>query len=189
MELLLTFFSRYPREITAVVILPLIIVIAVGIWFNLPVRRERRHIKRAIKRLGVKILSDVRLPDGVDGEIFIDYLVLTPDDIKIISVKRYPGLIYGGEQLQDWTQVINNRNHNFPNPLYEMKLKVMAVTAIVPNVPINGLTLFCDDSRFPTNKPQGVLNVRDIASKQDKKPVPSDLLNSWGILSNPKICQ
>lgn len=185
MEPFLTIFAQHPREITAVIALTLIVIVAAGIWFNQPARRERRNIKRAIHRLGVKTLSDVKLPDGVDGEIFIDYLVLTPEDIKVISVKRYPGLIYGGEQLQDWTQVVNNRNHNFPNPLYEMKLKIMAVKAIVPNVPVNGLTLFCDDSRFPTNKPEGVLNVRDIVTKPDKKPVPPDLLTSWGILSNP----
>ena len=185
MESLLTILEQYSREITAIAVLALIVVIAGLAWYNRPLRRERRHIKRAITRLGVKILSDINLPDGVDGEIFIDYLVLTPEDIKVISVKRYPGLIYGGEQLQDWTQVIKNRNHNFPNPLYEMKLKIMAVKAIVPNVPVNGLTLFCDDSRFPTNKPEGVFNVRDIASKPEKKPVPPELLNSWEVLSKP----
>lgn len=185
MEPFLTFLARYPREITAIAIFTLIVMIAAGIWFNRPARRERRTINRAIRRLGVKILSDVKLPDGVDGDIYIDYLVLTPEDIKVVSVKRYPGLIYGGEQLQDWTQVIKNRNHNFPNPLYEMKLKIMAVKAVVPNVPINGLTLFCDDSRFPTHKPEGVLNVRDIVAKTDKKPIPPDLLNGWAILSNP----
>jgi hypothetical protein len=184
MEPLLTFFAQYPREITALVVFVLVIAVTAGIWFNLPARRERRNINRAIRRLGVKILSDVKLPDGVDGEIYLDYLVLTPEDIKVISVKRYPGLIYGGEQLQDWTQVINNRNHHFPNPLYEMKLKIMAVKAVVPNVPINGLTLFCDDSRFPTHKPEGVLNVRDIVAKPDKTSIPTDLLNGWSVLSN-----
>lgn len=185
MEPLLTIFEQYPREIIAVVFFALITVIAASIWFNQPARRERRNIKRAVNRLGVKVLNNVSLPDGVEGEIFIDYLVLTSEDIKVISVKRYPGLIYGGEQLQNWTQVVNNRNHNFPNPLYEMKLKIMAVQAIVPNVAVNGLTLFCDGSRFPTNKPPGVLNVKDIGARTDKNPVPDHLLNGWGILSRP----
>lgn len=189
MEPLLTIFARYPREITALALFALIAVIAIGIWFNQPARRERRNIKRAVKRLGAKTLSDISLPDGIDGEVFIDYLVLTPDDIKVISVKRYPGLIYGGEQLQNWTQVVNNRNHSFPNPLYEMRLKIMAVMAIVPNVPVNGLTLFCDNSRFPTNKPPGVLNVQDIGATPDKKPIPPDLLSSWGVLSDPQFCR
>lgn len=187
MEPLLTTLELYSRELLAITILVLIVAITGIIWFNQPLRRERRNIKRAIRRLGAKVLSDVKLPDGVDGEIFIDYLVLTPEDIKVVTLKRYPGLIYGGEQLQDWTQVVNNRNHNFPNPLYEMKLKIMAVKAIVPNVPVNGLTLFCDDSRFPTNKPAGVFNLCDIDSKSEKKPIPPELLSGWGILSNP--CQ
>jgi hypothetical protein len=183
MQALLTFFAQYPLQTTVLTCLLLAAVLVFVVWFNQPARREQRRIRRAVSRLGAKSLGNVRLSDGVDGEIFIDYLVLTPNDIKIVSVKHYPGLIYGGEQLPNWTQVVNRRSHTFPNPLHEMSLKVMIVKAIVPDAEVNGITLFGRNSRFPTSQPEGVVTLHDINAQAATGPIPVALLDSWNTLS------
>lgn len=183
MDALLTFFAQYPLQTAVATAVLLGAILGFVLWFNQPARREQRRIRRAIRRLGSQSLDNVRLPDGVDGEIIIDHLVLTPSEIKVVSVKRYPGLIYGGEQLPNWTQVVNRRSHTFPNPLHEMSLKVMIVKAIVPGAQVSGITLFGGDSRFPTSKPEGVITLHDINAKPAAGPIPDALLESWNTLS------
>jgi hypothetical protein len=65
--------------------------------FRIPLRRWRqeRQIAWAIRRLGARTLHDIRLPDGMGGEVVIDHLLLAADAILIIGVKRYEGLIFG----------------------------------------------------------------------------------------------
>ena len=58
--------------------------------------RERRQITRAVKRIGPRFKRDLSLPDGMGGEIRIDFLVLSPDAIVVVGVKRYDGMIFGG---------------------------------------------------------------------------------------------
>ena len=47
------------------------------------------------------MLRDIDLPDGMGGEIRIDFVVLSTDAILVISVKRYDGMIFGGAQTDD----------------------------------------------------------------------------------------
>lgn len=182
MKSLLNTIQLHPLQTTILFGLAILGLLIFALWYYQPARRHDRKIKRAIKRFGHQSLDNIWLPDGVDGQVFIDHLVLTNNDITVVSVKRYPGLIYGGEKLPNWTQVVNRRSHTFPNPLDELKLKIMAVQSIVPQVHVNGVTLFGTDSQFPTSKPSGVLTLEDINSQKNNSQIPPELLAGWHTL-------
>ena len=184
MDTLLSIIVQYPLLTVIVCAMVVIVFAPLLLWYNLPRRRQERRIKQAVKKLGHKSMDSVWLPDGVDGEVFIDHLVLTDNDIKVVSVKRYPGLIYGGEQLPNWTQIVNRRSHTFPNPLDEMKLKVLAVKSVVPLAEVTGVTLFGTDSQFPTKKPDGVITIDDINTRHRSTDISPSLLSSWNALQS-----
>ncbi|MBN1378234.1 MAG: NERD domain-containing protein [Gammaproteobacteria bacterium] len=137
------------------------------------------HIRAHIKKLGNKTLSNIRVPDGVDGELFIEHLVLNGDKIIVVDVKRYDGLIYAGEQLDTWTQVVNRRNFQFANPLLQMKNYIIAVQSLVPNLDVEGAVLFAGRSYFPKRVPDGVLTLDDIPKQPPKKTVSEHALSNW----------
>src|SRR5688572_8380588 len=87
------------------------IVILLVWWVLAERRREERRIRRTVCRQGADVLAALEIPDGLDGRMCIDYLVLTAEAIRVIVVKRYEGLIYAGEKLAEWTQVIKQNNY------------------------------------------------------------------------------
>jgi hypothetical protein len=155
------------------------IIVLLGWWALAERGREERRILRAVRKQGAEILAALEVPDGLDGRMFIDYLVLTAESIRVVVVKRYEGLIYAGEKLAEWTQVVRQNNYRFPNPLKELELKIIALGSIVPGVPITGYVLFSESCKFPTRQPGGVLRLGDPAPTYEKRPVPEDLQQAW----------
>jgi hypothetical protein len=145
-------------------------------WF------EGRRISRAARRLGARVFRDVRLPDGMGGEISIDFLVLATDAILVVDVKRYDGLIFGSAQTDEWTQAINSRSYKFPNPDGDLERQISAVRIIVPKTPVRGLHLFGDNAVFPRDKPSNVLQAKDLC-RSTRRPsledIPPELGAAW----------
>ncbi len=147
---------------------------------------DGRRIHRAIRSLGVKVASNITLSDGLEGTTYIDYLVMTPEYLLVVLVKRYPGAIFGGERIDHWAQVVREGSYKFPNPLTELQDVVSAVRAQLPKVPVKGVVLFDQDSVFPKGKPDGVLHVPEIDAKTrrtDLAEVPEELQRAWAQLS------
>jgi hypothetical protein len=149
--------------------------------------REKRQIRRAVKRLGARVLRDANLPDSIGGVINIDFLVLSIDAILVIGVKRYDGMIFGSANTDEWTQTINSRSYRFPNPDVYLTQQLGAVRSIIAKVPVKGLHLFTDTATFPWDKPDNVLQVRDLLRKNISRPglkdIPADLATAWLQLS------
>jgi hypothetical protein len=149
--------------------------------------REKRQIRRAVKRVGAQVMHDVNLPDGMGSIINIDFLVLTADAILVIGVKRYDGMIFGSARTDEWTQTINSRSYKFPNPDVHLAQQLSAVRSIVSKDPVSGLHLFTDTAMFPWDKPENVLQVKDLLGKNIPRPrlkdIPADLRTAWVQLS------
>ncbi len=101
--------------------------------------REERQFRSAMKRLGARVMRNVRLPDGMGGETVIDYLLLTTEAIRVVGVLRFPGLIFGGKRIDQWTQLINKRSYKFPNPDHYLQQQISAVRLIIPVAKVTGL--------------------------------------------------
>ncbi|MEN8106535.1 MAG: nuclease-related domain-containing protein [Pseudomonadota bacterium] len=145
--------------------------------------REGRRITQGVKRLGARMLRNVNFPDGMGGEISIDFLMLSTDAILVIGVRRYDGMIFGGAQTDEWTQTINSRSYKFPNPDNYLLQQVSAVKSIVPETPVKGMHLFTDNALFPWDKPSNVLQVKDLRSSRTRRPklknIPAELRAAW----------
>jgi len=83
--------------------MPVIIVAVIAVMVLLailalakPIRNllEQFRVSRAIKRLGTDSMSNVVISDGMDGHVFIEHLVLTPNHVLIVTVRRYSGAIF-----------------------------------------------------------------------------------------------
>lgn len=149
--------------------------------------RESHQIRRAARRLGARVLRNVALPDGMGGEISIDFLVLARDAIVVIGVKRYDGLIFGSTRTDEWTQTLNSRSYRFPNPDQYLVRQIGAVRSLVPKIPVRGLHLFTDNAVFPWDKPANVLQVQDLRNSAGRRPrlkeIPAELRAAWTKLS------
>ena len=139
----------------------------------------RYWIQRDVKKLGNKILSNVKLSDSVDGEVYIDHIVLKGNKVIVVDVKRYDGLIYGGETLDQWTQIVNRKSFRFGNPLLQNQNNVVAVQSILPDIAVEGIVLFAGRSHFPRRVPNGVLALNDIRRPLEKPEVSEQALLSW----------
>ena len=142
--------------------------------------REERRLRRAIRRLGARALRDIHLPDGMGGEVTIDYLLLASDALLVVGVKRYNGVIFGGTQTDQWTQVINRCSYKFPNPDDYLQRQVEAVHLLVPGTSVNGIHLFTHGASFPRGKPDNVLLSREIRQKATRfGKIPKALRQAW----------
>jgi len=170
------------RRLTGVLLLVIVLILLYLFRDSLHYWRESRNINRVVKRLGARMLRDVRLPDGMGGEISIDFLVLATDAILVIGVKRYDGLIYGSARIDEWTQSIRRRSYKFPNPDTYLQQQIGAVRLIVPKSPVRGLHLFTDSAVFPKDKPSNVLQAQDLRGSSPRprlKDIPAELQTAW----------
>jgi hypothetical protein len=177
------------RRVTGLLLLAIVLILLYLFRDSLRYWREGRRITRGAKRLGARMLRDVRLPDGLGGEIGIDFLVLATDAILVIGVKRYDGLIYGSTWTDEWTQTIRSRSYKFPNPDTYLQQQIGAVRMIVPKTPVRGLHLFSDSAVFPRDKPSNVLQVKDLPGGTRRprlKDIPAGLQTAWMHLMNAR---
>jgi uncharacterized protein YjiS (DUF1127 family) len=142
--------------------------------------REERRLRRAIRRLGARALHDIRLNDGMGGQVTIDYILLAADRILVVGVKRFSGLIFGGAQTDQWTQVINRCSYKFPNPDDYLQRQVEAVRLLVPGTAVTGVHLFTHGATFPKGKPDNVLLSREIRQRAPRlRKLPGALRQAW----------
>ena len=152
--------------VVAVVVMLLLLLVVLG----KPLRNlfDRFRVGKAIKRLGTASMSNVVLSDGMEGHVFIEHLVRKPDEVLVVSVRRYSGAIFAAENMDMWAQVTDGGSYKFPNPLHEIDTAMAALKSHVPDAAVSGLILFGRDSTFPKGKPDGVMHITEIT----KLPVP-----------------
>ncbi len=144
--------------------------------------REDRQIARTISRLGTHSLRNLQLADGMGGEVTIDYLLLTGDALLVVGVKRFGGVIFGGPQTDQWTQVINRVSYKFPNPDAYLQRQINAVQRLASGVPVRGLHLFTHGAAFPRDKPENVLTTRELRQLPGRVKagdIPGPLRAAW----------
>ncbi len=143
--------------------------------------RQARTLRRAIRALGTKVMADVLVPDSVEGRIHADFLVLSGRRILVVDVKDYRGMLFGGQNTDVWTQVVDGRSYKFDNPLYRNRAREAAVRALVPEADVQGVVVFTDAGRFPRQLPAGVFMLAELAKElaASDVAVPPNLQASW----------
>src|SRR5258706_6916820 len=120
-------------------------------------RARRRALLVRLERVAYQAAHQVLVPDGMGGFIHIDHLLLTPRGVLVLDTRRVAGLIFGGDQMSDWTVMGRGRRFTFDNPQPALYDRIAAVKALVGDVPVEGRLLFSNHGRFTKGKPKYVL--------------------------------
>ena len=145
--------------------------------------QHTRQINKLIRDLSRGELRHITLPDAVDGEVWIDCLLLTDGGLLVLDIRDYTGNLFGGESINEWTQLIGVKSHKFSNPLLELPARVQAVQALVGDIPVTGQVVFTRRGEFPKGQPEGVCMVDEVYERLSaflRPALPDEKLNeAW----------
>ena len=135
-----------------------------GFWgFRAYQRRARRRaLLVRLERVAFEAAHQILVPDGMGGFIHIDHLLLTPRGVLVLDTRRVAGLIFGGDQMSDWTVMGRGRRYTFDNPQPALYDRIAAVKALVGDVPVEGRLLFSNVGKFTKGIPKWVLMLDGI---------------------------
>jgi hypothetical protein len=155
--------------IPAGVVVALAAIIAGGLAW-----RRRRQLGPRLRRTLVlhsdARVRDVVIPDGLDGQIQIDHVLKTAAGFVVIDVVRASGAVFGGDQIDDWTVMARGRSHKFKNPLATNNVRVLAVRALVPGVPVHGLVVLLGTVTFPKGTPARTVTLETLPAALSALP-------------------
>lgn len=184
------FISDYPFFVTWSVT---VLILVIGLFLQLAwlkIYAGEWTLNKLLKNAGLKSLHNVSISDGVDGKIFIEHLILTPNNILLLGVKKFRGLIFAAKKINLWTQVIGKKSYKFENPLHKLENDISVLNTKIENTKIVGKILFINGSEFPKGKPDDVITISDIKSwpkKDANTEIPTTLLNDWDQLTELAI--
>lgn len=145
----------------AVVLLGLLILR----WWR---RRNRSSIRDTLSAIAIKRLDDVLVPNGMGGEIHLEHVLLTRRGILILNVKRYEGVIFASDRMDQWTAIGSGGRSTFQNPLANLYDRVAAVRELVRDIEVTGFLVFPSQADFSKGRPADVV-------------LPEDLLNDYSL--------
>jgi hypothetical protein len=122
------------------------------------------RIRRVLYRRSPDVLHDFIVPGAYGGLVKIDHAILTAGGILCIQTKHYNGVVFGGEEEPQWTNVDGTRRRRFLNPLIQNEGRARALRKVVPEVPVANLVVFTGDVEFPTPAPKNVIPVAALDS-------------------------
>jgi len=120
-------------------------------------RARRKALLARLHRVAYEAAHQVLVPDGMGGYIHVDHLLLTPRGVLVLDTRRVAGLIFGGDQMSDWTVMGRSRRFTFDNPQPALYDRIAAVKALVGEIPVEGRLLFSNAGKFTKGKPKYVL--------------------------------
>lgn len=137
-------------------------------------RRNRSSIRDALAAVAIDRLEDILIPDGMGGEIHIEHLLLTARGILVINVKRYEGVIFASNGMDQWTAIGSDGRSSFKNPLASLYDRVAAVRELIRDIEVAGFLLFPSTADFSKGRPDDVLLPEDLV-KQYAKPAAAEV--------------
>lgn len=169
-----------------------IIAIAAALLLTLMFRASATHVARMVaEKIGKRkihkilnarspdLLEDFILPGAYGGLTHIDHAILTSGGILCIQTKHYNGIVFGGADEPQWTNVDGIRRRKFLNPLIQNEGRKKALQKIVPNVPVANLVVFTDSIQFTSPLEDNVIHVRDLGSYIAKFVFGPCEINDW----------
>ena len=152
--------------------LPLLLVaLLFVVWYVVRIRRGGNRLKKVLTEIGHERIDALLIPNGDEGEIQIDHLILTSRGLLIIDIKEAVGTVFGSDKMQEWAVISKDRRYTFPNPQAALYDRIAAVRHIVRQVPVAGRILFLDGAEFTKGVPSLVSNLDELLEEfgeQDK---------------------
>jgi hypothetical protein len=127
-------------------------------------RVGQRRISKALDKRSPDVLHNFILPGAYGGLVKIDHAILTAGGILCIQTKHYNGIVFGGEDEAQWTNVDGVKRRRFLNPIIQNEGRSRALRQVVPDVPVANLVIFTGSVDFTSAPPSNVIHVRDLES-------------------------
>lgn len=122
-------------------------------------RQGSSRLKRVLAEIGYDSIQGLVIPNADEGEIQIDYLLLTSQGLLIVDIKDAVGSVFGSDKMKEWTVISEERRYTFPNPQEALYDRIAAVRHIVRQVPVAGRILFGDGADFSKGVPSLVSDL------------------------------
>ncbi|MDX1508077.1 MAG: nuclease-related domain-containing protein [Woeseiaceae bacterium] len=127
-------------------------------------RIGRFRIRRALQARSKDVLHDVILPGAYGGLAKIDHAIMTAGGILCIRTVHFNGIVFGGEDEAQWTNVDGVSRRRFLNPLIQNEGRTRALQNVVPEVPVANLVVFTGTVEFTSDMPKNVIRVDNLES-------------------------
>jgi Nuclease-related domain len=124
----------------------------------------KRRIRRILKQKSRDVLEDFILPGAYGGLTKIDHAILTSGGILCIQTKHYNGIVFGGPDEPQWTNVDSIHRRKFLNPMIQNEGRTKALQKVVPNVPVANLVVFTGRVQLTSPREKNVIHVRELNS-------------------------
>jgi len=160
-------FQDFPIEL--VLVLFIFLSALLGFWWKKRQLSSAVQMERILHSLKRDEVKEIIIPDGIGGLLEIEHLILLEQGLLILETYPISGNLFGAEQIDNWTQIINGRSFKFTNPLHRIRTARQALKLLAPNVPIFCRVVFNADSHFPKGKPEEASTLATLA--EDMKMV------------------
>jgi nuclease-like protein len=133
--------------------------------------RARRQLIKSFEAASAGVLRDILVPDGSDGQLHIDFLLLTGRGLLVVDYRDVEGVVFGGEHMSEWAVMNGNERSTFLNPLEPLYDRVAAVRMLAGEVPVDGRIVFTGRAKFPKGRPPRVMRL-DLLEQEYPAPAP-----------------
>ena len=130
-------------------------------------RREARQIAK-VTAGSADFLRNVLVPDGNGGDYHLDFVLLTSRGVVVIDMRDVTGLVFGGDQMTDWTLMNKAQRSTFVNPQSGLYDRIASVKAIAGDTPVEGRIVFTKRAKFPKGQPRFTVSLESVAAEFPK---------------------
>lgn len=134
----------------------ILIVILLSIWIIYR-RRAGRSIDSRLRRVSYDLLQQFIIPDGDDGEIHVEYALLTGRGVIVLDIEQVEGVVFGSNAMEDWTVISDRRRFTFSNPQHALFDRMAAIKRLLPDIPVSGFVVFSNKASFSKGQPSNVI--------------------------------
>ncbi len=129
------------------------------VWLIYQRRMGGNRLQRVFDEISYDRIDDILIPNGEDGEIHIDHLLLTSRGLLIVDIKDVDGTVFGSDKMEKWTVISATNRFTFSNPQPALHDRIAAVRNIVRQVPVAGRLVFLDGGEFTKGTPELVADI------------------------------
>jgi hypothetical protein len=137
------------------------------------------RIRRALSQRSPDVLHDFIIPGAYGGLARIDHAILTAGGILCIQTKHFSGIVFGGENEPQWTNVDGVHRRRFLNPLIQNEGRARALRKVVPDVPVDNLVIFTGSVEFTSPPAKNVIHVSQLESYVAKHVFGPSKIKDW----------
>lgn len=153
-------------QLTELSITLLIAAVLLGALLTVLIRRRKSAKPAAqLRKACREMLTQVYLPDGEDGQIHIEYLLLCPRGVVVINVKEVSGNVFGSDAMTEWAVITPAGRSGIRNPQDGLFDRLAAVKRLVPDVPVEGFIAFTPSATFTKGIPSHVAMFDDLVAE------------------------